>query len=137
MSILKIDLVVPNGWTRQKLVHMKRFHEFFFQANFSIFTYISVSSHCVPFIFETCQTFAGISTMIEQFHDFLKFTFGAFLQFGPTVPRVIKNSYAIEAPPLDENEMPASSKFWELSLQFSNWVAAIIFDLVLNRLFHI
>ena len=90
MSILMIDLVVPNGWTRQKLVHMKRFHDFFFQANFSIFTYISVSSHCVPFIFETCQTFAGISTMIEQFHDFLKFTFGAFCNLAQLCPVSLK-----------------------------------------------
>ena len=26
MSILMIDLVVPNGWTRHKLIHIKHFH---------------------------------------------------------------------------------------------------------------
>ena len=53
--------------------------------------------------------------MLDQFHDFLKFTFRRVFATWPNLsqlcPMSIKHSYATEAPPLDVNEMPASSKF--------------------------
>ena len=92
MSISMIDLVVPNGWTRNKLIHMKHFHNFF-SSKFQHIRMISVSGHCVPFIFETCQTFMGISInyATRTISRFFKTCISAdFLQFGLIVSRVIK-----------------------------------------------
>ena len=54
-----------------------------FPRNFQQIHIISISGHCVPFIFKICQTVAGTSR-IRHFHDFSNQMFGGFFVNWPS-----------------------------------------------------
>ena len=77
----------------QQINSHEAFSRFFFSSKFHHIRMISVSGHCVPFIFGTCQTFMGISInyATRTISRFFKTCISAdFLQFGLIVSRVIK-----------------------------------------------
>ena len=60
-----------------------------FPSKFQQIHTASVSSHCILYMFKTCQIVAGTS-MIRQFHKFSNLIFGGILLFGPTLVRQLR-----------------------------------------------